>query len=162
MTTFDFSFTTMLSGLLHLLAAYVLALPIAYNREKRSRSAGLRTFPLVAVGACGYMLTGLHVLEGNAEAHSRIMYALIAGMGFIGGGAILKDRGRVHGTATAAALWNTGAIGMAVAWNRIDIAVVITLMGFLTFRYIAQVKRDTDHECGEDAAESEDRARGDD
>lgn len=153
---FDFDLAEVLSAILHLLAAYVLALPIAWDREKRSRSAGLRTFPLVAVGACGYMLTGLHVLEGDAEAYSRIMYALIAGMGFIGGGAILKDRGRVHGTATAAALWNTGAIGMAVAWNRIDIAIVITAMGFLTFRYIARAKRGAHPEHEEDKTHPED------
>ena len=93
--------------------AYLLALPVAWNREKEERSAGLRTFPLVAVAACGYMLVGQQVLS-STDAESRVVYGIIAGMGFIGGGAILKDKGAVTGTATAASLWNTGAIGVAV------------------------------------------------
>ena len=65
------------------------------------RSAGLRTFPLVAVGACAFVLTGTAVL-GAPDPLSRIVYGLIAGIGFIGGGVILKSEGNVTGTTTAA------------------------------------------------------------
>lgn len=57
-------------------------------------------------------------------------------MGFIGGGAILKHRGKVQGTATAASLWATGAIGLAVASQRIEIALVISAMTFFTLRFL--------------------------
>lgn len=111
--------------------AYALALPIALNRGREVRTAGLRTFPLVAVAACGYMLVGLQVLS-STDAEARVMYGVIVGMGFIGGGAILKGKGSVTGTATAASLWNTGAIGVAVAFHRYEVAVILALINFLT------------------------------
>jgi len=125
--------------LLSLSIAYLLAIPVGLNREKEARSAGLRTFPLVAMAACGYMITGLYVLDtGPAEA--RVLYGIITGIGFIGGGAILKTKGSVSGTATAASIWNTGAIGIAVAYGRYEIAILLSLMNFLTLRLGQQVK----------------------
>ena len=128
-----------LSHLYHLGIAYALAFPIGFDRERESRGAGLRTFPLVAVASCGYMLVGIDVL-GSTDAEARVIYGLMTGIGFIGGGAILKGRGSVHGTSTAASVWNTGAIGLAVAWNRYEIAVVLALINFVTLRLAPLVK----------------------
>src|SRR5690348_5939848 len=88
--------------------AYILAFPIGWNREHEERSAGLRTFPLVAVAACGFMQAAQSVTAGSPEALARIVEGLITGMGFIGGGAILRQEDSVRGTATAASLWITG------------------------------------------------------
>ena len=129
-----------LTHLVQLGAAFVLALPIAWNREKEVRTAGLRTFPLVAVAACGYMLVGLEVLS-STDAEARVMYGVIVGIGFIGGGAILKRHGSVSGTATAASLWNTGAIGVSVAFHRYEVALVLTLINFLTLLIGGRVKQ---------------------
>ena len=93
-----------LEHLISVSIAYVLALPVAWDREKEARSAGLRTFPLVAVASCGYMLIATSISGIGSESVSRIVQGLIAGIGFIGGGAILKERGSVHGTATAASI----------------------------------------------------------
>jgi putative Mg2+ transporter-C (MgtC) family protein len=68
---------------------------------------------------------------------------LITGVGFIGGGAILKHRGIASGTATAASLWATGALGAAVGYGLYDIAVVLSLTTFLTLRGSRPLKRDT-------------------
>ena len=76
-----------------MLIAYVLAFPIGWNREKEERSAGLRTFPLVAVASCGFIQAAETLAAGHPEAMARIIEGLIAGMGFIGGGAILRQRG---------------------------------------------------------------------
>jgi len=119
--------------------AYIFALPIAYNRETASRTAGIRTFPLVSIATCAYMLIGYQVLSSTA-AEARVLQGLITGMGFIGGGAILKEGGTVKGTATAASLWATGAIGCAVASNRLEIALVISLVTFLTLRLMTPLK----------------------
>lgn len=129
------------SNLVHLGIAYLLAIPIAWNREKYSRSAGLRTFPMVAMSTCGYMLIGTQVLD-STDAEARVMYGIITGMGFIGGGAILKsDKGsEVSGTATAAALWTTGAIGLAVAWRRFEIALLLSVLTFGTLQFIYPIK----------------------
>lgn len=119
--------------------AYVLALPVAWDREQEARSAGIRTFPLVSIAACGYMLVGINVLD-STDAESRVLYGIVTGMGFLGGGAILKNKGDVKGTATAASLWMTGAIGIAVAFHRYEIAVVLALLNFLTLRFITPLK----------------------
>ena len=123
--------------------AYVLALPVAWNREKEAKSAGLRTFPLVAVASCGYMLVAMSVLGSSADSVSRIIQGLITGIGFVGGGAILKDRGSVHGTATAASIWNTGAIGAAAAFKRYEIAIVLSAINFATLRLLTPLKEDS-------------------
>ena len=120
--------------------AYVLALPVAWEREQQGRSAGLRTFPLVATAATAFMLIARAEYAGHDEAHARVLEGLITGIGFIGGGAILKERGSVHGTATAASIWNTGAIGVAVAYGRYEIAVVLSAINFATLRFMMPLK----------------------
>lgn len=120
--------------------AYALALPIAWDRERSERSAGLRTFPIVALASCGFTLTGLEILD-TTDAEARVVQGLITGMGFIGGGAILKrDDGVIRGTATAASLWSTGAIGLAVAVHRLEIALVLSVATFLTLFVMKPVK----------------------
>ncbi|EBW1603989.1 MgtC/SapB family protein, partial [Salmonella enterica subsp. enterica serovar Kottbus] len=94
--------------------AYLLTLPIGWHRERTERSAGLRTFPLVAMASCAFIQTTESITAGSPEALARITEGVITGMGFIGGGAILKVKDSVRGTATAASLWATGAIGIAV------------------------------------------------
>ena len=138
---FNPDWSAITSNLVHLGIAYLLAIPIAWNREKYSRSAGLRTFPMVAMSTCGYMLIGLQVLD-TTDAEARVMYGIITGMGFIGGGAILKSgQGRdVSGTATAAALWTTGAIGLAVAWRRFEIALLLSVLTFCTLQFVYPIK----------------------
>lgn len=139
MDFFDFDFSQMGAHLAQLGIAYALALPIGWDRETSARSAGLRTFPLVAMASCGFMITGIDVMQGD-EAYARVMYGIITGIGFIGGGAILKTGANVAGTATAASLWNTGAIGLAVAWQNYEIAIALSAMNFLTLRLLGPMK----------------------
>lgn len=136
---FDIDLNEIATSLTQIGIAYLLALPVAWDREQEARSAGLRTFPLVSVAACGYMLVGIQVLS-STDAESRVLYGIITGMGFLGGGAILKSKGSVTGTATAASLWMTGAIGVAVAFHRYEIAIVMAILNFLTLRFVKQLK----------------------
>jgi putative Mg2+ transporter-C (MgtC) family protein len=69
----------------------------------------------------------------------------LAGIGFIGGGAILKSNGNVHGTATAASIWNMGVMGAAVAQGRYDIGLLLTALNFLTLRVLAPLKKRMDN-----------------
>lgn len=123
--------------------AFVLSLPIAFNRELHNSGAGLRTFPLVSIATCSFMLVGMDVYQGS-DAEARVMYGLITGMGFIGGGAIFKEGQGVNGTATAAGIWNTGAIGVSVAYSRYEIAIVLTVIGFLIFQFSGLFKKNID------------------
>jgi putative Mg2+ transporter-C (MgtC) family protein len=130
-----------LSHLVMLLVAYALALPIGWNREREERSAGLRTFPLVAMAACGFVMIAVEVLGAASQQHSRILEGLMTGIGFVGGGAILKQGDRARGTATAASLWATGAIGAAVGYGQLDIAVILSLVTMLTLVLMAPLRR---------------------
>jgi putative Mg2+ transporter-C (MgtC) family protein len=132
----------LLPHLLALVVAYLLALPIGWNREKEERSAGVRTFPLVAIATCGIVQATEQVLQGHAEGTARIIEGLMTGMGFIGGGAILKTERAVQGTATAASLWATGATGAAVGLGAYDVAVMISLFTFLTLWLLVPFKRE--------------------
>jgi putative Mg2+ transporter-C (MgtC) family protein len=130
---------TIWSHLILMAVAYVLALPIGWDRERNDRSAGLRTFPLVALATCGFMLVAIEVLP-DANARARVLEGVITGMGFIGGGAILKGHKTISGTATAASLWATGAVGVAVAWQRFEIAILLSLLTFLTMFIAPRIK----------------------
>ena len=112
--------------------AYALAFLIGWNREREDRSAGMRTFPLVAIAACGFIQATEGLLRSEPDGMARIIEGVITGIGFIGGGAILKGDGEVQGTATAASLWATGAIGVAVGLANYDVAMVICLFTVAT------------------------------
>ncbi|XCP57663.1 MgtC/SapB family protein (plasmid) [Methylocystis echinoides] len=114
----------MLPHLATLGLAYALALPIAWDRERQGRSAGLRT------ASCGFIQGAEALLANSPDGLARIVEGVITGIGFIGGGAIVKTGVSVHGTATAASLWATGAVGAAVALSAFDVAVVIAAMTF--------------------------------
>jgi putative Mg2+ transporter-C (MgtC) family protein len=122
-----------------LILAYLLALPIGFFREREAHAVGVRTFPLVAVASCGFILLGTGP-NMSPDARSRIIQGLGAGIGFIGGGAILKSEGNVHGTAAAASIWNTGVIGAAVAQNRLMVAAVLAILNVITLRLLLPVK----------------------
>jgi putative Mg2+ transporter-C (MgtC) family protein len=128
----------------HLVAmtvAYLLALPIGWNREREERSAGLRTFPLVAVASCGFVQAAEPLVAAEPEAIARIVEGLITGMGFIGGGAILRMKDSVKGTATAASLWVTGAIGTAAGLGSYDVALVLSIATIATLWALRGVKQ---------------------
>ena len=73
-------------------AAYLLALPIGWERERVQHSVGLRTFPLVAIASCGYVLLADKVAGGDVSSRSRIIQGLVTGIGFIGGAAIIDRK----------------------------------------------------------------------
>ena len=134
-----------LQDVVKLAAAYVLALPVGYYREKEAHSVGLRTFPVVAMASCGYVLlaagTGAHP---SLDAQSRVIQGVVAGIGFVGGGAILKSENHVHGTATAASIWNIAAMGVAVGMEHYLIAILLAALNFVALAVLAPVKREID------------------
>ncbi|MBW8268400.1 MgtC/SapB family protein [Caldovatus aquaticus] len=130
----------LLPHLRDLAIAYLLAFAIGWNREREDRSAGLRTFPPVAVAACGFVQATEELAQGEAEAMARIVEGVITGIGFIGGGAILKGAAEVHGTATAAALSATGAIGIAGGLAAYGVALAICLFTALTLPVLSGLK----------------------
>ena len=123
----------------HVALAYLLTASIGWVSERQAQSAGVRTFPIVGMASCGYLL--LLGSQPDAAAQSRLLQGLITGIGFIGGGAILRQRSTVRGTASAASVWNAGVIGSAVAMNHYGIAVTLALLNLLTLRALLPLKK---------------------
>jgi len=119
--------------------AYLLTAVIGWDRENEAHSTGLRTFPIVGMASCGYLL----VLgpQPDAAAQSRVLQGLITGIGFVGGGAILKEGTTVKGTATAASVWNAGVIGASVAMDRYEIAILLAALNLFTLRALLPLKQ---------------------
>ncbi len=133
-----------------LLGAILLAMPVAWDRESKSRIMGLRTFPLVALGACAYVIVGQSFIgQGSTDALARIMQGLLSGIGFVGGGAIIKHDDHVLGTASAASIWVTGALGAAVAFNEWGLAVALSALNLGLVSLLGKLKNKVDREPGE-------------
>ena len=107
-----------------MLGATLLGALIGWERERHGTDAGVRTHMSVALGACLFSLISSHVPGADP---SRIASQVVVGIGFIGGGVILHQRGQVAGLTTAAALWATAAMGMAVAYGMYLLATVAAL-----------------------------------
>ena len=119
------------------LIALALAIPTGWERFKHDRSAGLRTFPLVSIASCAFLLaTG----SQNADTQARVLVGVMTGIGFIGGGSIIHDANAVHGTATAASLWNMGAIGALVAEGNYGLAAVLCMVNYLCLLLLPTVE----------------------
>ena len=120
--------------------AYLLVLPVGWYREWEAHSVGVRTFPVVAMASCGYVMLAMPEYHNTIDAQSRVIQGLVAGIGFIGGWAILNAEGNVHGTATAASIWNTGVVGAAVAEDRIFMAAALAAINLFALRVLLPLK----------------------
>lgn len=116
-----------LDHLVHLLVAFVLALPIGWHRAREEQSAGLRTFPLVAMASCGLVQTAISVIGASVPLNATILAGVVTGVGFIGAGAIIKQGDSTTGHATAASIWTVGIMGAAVGYGYYDIGIILTV-----------------------------------
>ena len=138
---FDFDWDVMLAHTVQMVIAFVLVLPVGYNRENSRQSIGLRTFPLVSLASCSFALLAFEVQGDDPSAMGRIVSGVVTGIGFIGGGAILKKDGMIEGTSTAAAIWSAGCVGVAVAMGRLEIAVLISVFMVGIFYFVSPLKQ---------------------
>ena len=151
--SFSLDWKLLLVNFLRIIIAFLLAIPVAWERHESDRNLGLRTYPIVAIGACSYMLIVKSIPGANPEADARLLQGLIGGIGFIGGGAILKQGTNVRGLATAASVWGTGAIGAAVAFGRGEIALILSLVMFLALRLLTPISEPGENKNGESESE---------
>ena len=112
-----------LDHLVHLLV--VLALPIAWNRARVEHTAGIHTFPLVAMASCGLVQTAISVIGVSAPNNANILQGVVTGIGFIGAGAIIRQGDFTTGHATAASIWTVGIRGAAVGYGYYDIGIIL-------------------------------------
>lgn len=128
--------------LLRLGLAMLLGAAIGYERESRDSSAGLRTHMLVALGTALFILVPLQA-GMDADAMSRVIQGLLAGIGFLGAGTVIKqsDSGKVRGLTTAAGIWTTAAIGMTVGLGRETTAVISTVLVIMILSLLLRLER---------------------
>jgi putative Mg2+ transporter-C (MgtC) family protein len=146
---FVFNWAEGWDDMIKLSIAYILALPVGWYRETEAHSVGVRTFPVVAMASCGFLLLASPENHFGPDAQSRIIQGLVAGIGFVGGGAILKSEGSVHGSATAASIWNFGAVGAAVALNRYVLAAMLAALNLFALRVLLPLKLKLDARANE-------------
>ena len=128
---------TLLELCVRLILAAGLGGVIGLNREWEQKPAGLRTHALVGLGSALFALAGLLLaVDGpvrDETAPSRILQGLVAGVGFIGGGAILRreHQGSIEGLTTATSIWIVAALGVAAGLGMWRSAVAAVLLAFL-------------------------------
>lgn len=140
-----------------LVISYLLALPVGWERKRHSHAyVGLRVFPLVATTACVYVFLGQQLFTGeNSREQSDVMQGLMTGIGFIGAGAIIKQKGDVHGVATAAAVWTTGGIGAAVAYGFYPLAIALSAINLIILDVTSRLAHRANRAFGRDEQRGE-------
>jgi putative Mg2+ transporter-C (MgtC) family protein len=127
-----------------LLMAAVLGGILGFEREHKGKAAGVRTHMLVALGAALFVLVP-QTSGAESDAMSRVLQGVIAGIGFLGAGTILKnqqgDEAHVKGLTTAAGLWMTAAIGVAVGLGKEATALLSTILALAIFSVMPYVVR---------------------
>lgn len=137
----DFTFTSIA---FRLVLATLLSALMGSERGRRGRAAGLRTHILVCVGATLAAMTGIYIVEELQVAGdaSRIAAQVVSGIGFLGAGTILVKNGNtITGLTTAACVWATGAIGLAIGYGFYEAAVIATVITYLTIKLLSEIER---------------------
>lgn len=124
-----------------LLVALVLGGMLGYERERAGKAAGLRTHILVALGSSLFVLGSLEAGMSLADL-SRVIQGIVAGIGFLGAGAILKrvDRDEVQGLTTAANIWFTAAVGTAVGSGHLWLPIMGTALALLVLVLLGRME----------------------
>ena len=140
---------TSMEIVLRLIFAAAAGALVGIDREAHGKPAGLRTHALVALGAALVTVCGIQYLERSSDeaALTRVIQGVIAGVGFLGGGAILRthDRDAVTGLTTAATIWIVAALGIACGgghWVAVTTAVVLAAVILIFGRRLDQFFRD--------------------
>jgi putative Mg2+ transporter-C (MgtC) family protein len=131
----------MVSLVSRLLTAMILGALVGAQRESIGKPAGLRTHMLVAMGSALFVLAPLEA-GMELDGISRVIQGIVTGIGFIGAGAILKlqEKREIEGLTTAAGIWMTAAIGIAAGLGRWGLALVSTILTWITLSVIGKIE----------------------
>lgn len=120
--------------LVRLIIATALGALVGYERERMGKPAGVRTHGMVALGAALFTLVSVYGFAGDHDP-ARVAAQIVTGIGFVGAGAILHLRRSVQGLTTAASLWVTAAIGLAVGVGMLAMSAATAVLVFLLLRF---------------------------
>ena len=119
--------------------AFLIGAILGLEREFRSKPAGFRTMILISVGSCLYTILSQEL--GGISSSDRIASNIVTGIGFIGAGVIFKEGISVNGLTTAALIWVTAALGMAIGYKNYPLAIVVTLIVVVALFVLEPVQR---------------------
>ncbi|MCD6539318.1 MAG: MgtC/SapB family protein [Candidatus Omnitrophica bacterium] len=130
--------------LIRIFLSVILGGIIGFERSKKGRPAGLRTHILVAMGSCLIMVTSLYIYElykGKVSLDpARIAAGVVTGIGFLGAGTIIRSPQEVKGLTTAASIWVSAGIGLAVGCGLYFASFLVTILTFGTLFYLRKVE----------------------
>lgn len=127
--------------ILRLLAALLVGGLIGAERERHRKAVGLRTLILISVGSALFTMLSMRIAGINATDPSRIASNIVVGVGFLGAGVILEDKGRITGLTTAATIWFSAALGMACGAGEFGLAGFTTLVALLVLLLFTRIER---------------------
>lgn len=129
------------AAVFQLLLAALFSSVVGLNRERRDTAAGLRTHILVGLGACLFTIASIYAFPGSDPA--RVASQIVVGIGFIGAGTILKREatGEIHALTTAASIWVTAAVGMAVGAGAWFLALGSTLIIWFVLAILRRLEK---------------------
>ena len=138
--------TALLRVLIRLLGAMLAGAVLGWQRERSDKPAGLRTHILVALGATIFVVVP-EQLAMNPDALSRVIQGIATGIGFLGGGVILKHASerRIEGLTTAADIWATAAIGVAIGLGALGIGLIATALAWIVLSIVYRLQARGDH-----------------
>jgi len=127
--------------LLGIILAVVFGAAIGLEREISGKAAGLRTNVLICLGAAVFTIISKQMGGGSSDSLTRIAAGVVAGVGFLGAGAVIVDRGGIHGLTTAATIWLVASIGMACGTGFYSLAVISTFIAILVLMGLGQLEK---------------------
>lgn len=133
--------STMLPLFLQMLLAIILGAAIGFEREVQGKAAGLRTYALVSLGSCLFTIVSAYGFSGAGVDPSRIAAQIVTGIGFIGAGVIFLREDVVYGLTTAAGLWISAAIGVAIGAGLYEVAIFATVISLLILTLLKPLER---------------------
>jgi len=142
------------NDLLSIILAIVLGAVIGMEREISGKAAGLRTNVLICLGAAVFTIISRQMVAGTNGSVARIAAQIVTGVGFLGAGAIIQDRGGVHGLTTAATIWLVSSIGMACGAGFYGLAIVAALTAILVLIGLGKLVRLLERYRGKDSLEN--------
>ena len=122
---------SLLDPLTRLAVAAALGAILGAEREYRRKAAGLRTNALISLGSALFTLMSIELVPGGSGDPSRIAAQIVTGIGFLGGGAILRTGLSIQGLTTAATIWVVAAVGVAAGAGKYAIALIATAVAFV-------------------------------
>ena len=124
--------------------AVVLGAVIGVEREFSGKAAGLRTNILICLGAAVFTIISKR-MAGENDSITRIAAQIVTGVGFLGAGAIIQDRGGVHGLTSAATIWFMACVGMACGAGLYELALISTLIAIFVLIGLRLIHRSLRH-----------------